>query len=53
MNKRDNIFISEIEKELHKLNKKNKYKPKIKFAGSNECFTSYRIIEKAFKDEQE
>lgn len=36
--KEDGVYISKLEKELQKLNKDNKYLPKIKFGGMYECF---------------
>ena len=36
--KTDGLYISKLEKELQKLNKDNKYLPKIEFVGMHECF---------------
>ena len=40
--KTDGVYISKLEKELQRVNKENKYTPKINFQGMNECFVSPR-----------
>lgn len=46
----DSKFIFDIEKSLHRLLRKYKYKPKISFAGQTECFTTIKPIEKLLKE---
>lgn len=41
----DSDYIFDLEKSLHKLNKRFKYKPKIYFGGQTECFSSIALIE--------
>ena len=40
----DSDYIYDLEKELHKLNKENKYKPKIKFNGFTECYKELPVF---------
>lgn len=37
----DSDYIFDLEKKLHKINRKYKYKPKIFFDGFSECFSNY------------
>ena len=44
--KEDPIYIYELERSLHKIHSSIKYEPKIKFAGSTECFSEIFINDK-------
>ena len=41
--KTDGVYISKLEKELQRVNKENKYTPKINFQGMYECFVNPRF----------
>jgi len=42
----DGNYIWDLEKELHKKNKKHRYTPKIEFGGMQECFTKVEYLNK-------
>lgn len=44
--KEDPIYIYELERNLHKIHSSIKYEPKIKFAGSTECFSEIFVNDK-------
>lgn len=45
----DSLEMSKLEKSLQKLNKENKYKPKLHFKGENECYFKINKYETAIR----